>query len=73
MEAFCTIYRHEEINKKSPTKPLVYFEIISQECSLGDPFQILFAKFGTVPKHGFGEWGLFALNRHEEILKNSSS
>ena len=37
------------------------FEIISQECSLGTPFQIVFAKFCSVPKHGSGEWGLFAL------------
>ena len=40
------------------------FEIISQECSLGDPFQKLFAKFWSVYKYGFGEWGLFALYRH---------
>ena len=33
------------------------FEIISQECSLGDPFH----------KYGSGEWGYFALYRHEEI------
>ena len=37
------------------------FEIISQECSLGDPFQKMFAKFGFVLKHGCGEWGLLAL------------
>ena len=43
------------------------FEIISQECSLGDPFQKLFAKFLSVYKYGSGEWGLFALYRHEEI------
>ena len=48
------------------------FEIISQECSLGDPFQKLFAKFWSVYKYGSGEWGLFALYRHEEILKKSS-
>ena len=30
------------------------FEIISQECSLGDPFQKLFAKFGSVHKYGSG-------------------
>ena len=35
------------------------FEIISQECSLGDPFQKLFAKFLSVYKYGSGEWGLF--------------
>ena len=49
------------------------FEIISQECSLGDPFQKLFAKFWSVHKHGSGEWGLLALYGHEEeILKKSS-
>ena len=45
------------------------FEIISQECYLGDPFQKLFAKFWSVYKYGSGEWGLFALYGHEEILK----
>ena len=49
------------------------FEIISQECSLGDPFQILFAKFSSVYKYGSGEWGLFALYGHEEILKKNFS
>ena len=43
------------------------FEIISQECSLGDPFQKLFAKSCSVYEYGSGEWGLFALYRHEEI------
>ena len=37
------------------------FEIISQECSLGDPFQKLFAKFWWAQKHGSGEWVLLAL------------
>ena len=37
------------------------FEIISQECSLGDPFQKLAAKFWSAQKHGSGEWGLCAL------------
>ena len=37
------------------------FEIISQECSLGDPFQKLLAKFWSLYKHGSGEWGLLAL------------
>ena len=41
------------------------FEIISQECSFGDPFQKLFTKFWSVYKNGSGEWGLFALYRHE--------
>ena len=37
------------------------FEIISQEFSLGDPFQKLFAKFLSLHKHGSGEWRLLAL------------
>ena len=37
------------------------FEIISLECSLGDPFKDMFAKFRSVKKHGFGKWGLLAL------------
>ena len=50
------------------------FKIIPHECSLGDPFQKLFAKFSSIHKHGSGEWGLFALYGHEEeILKKSSS
>ena len=49
------------------------FEIISQECSLGDLFQKLFAKLWSINKYGSGEWGLFALYRHEEILKKSCS
>ena len=44
------------------------FEIISQECSLGDPFQKFLQNF-DVYKYGSGEWGLFALYGHEEILK----
>ena len=47
------LYGHEEIFKKSSTlKPWSDFEIISQECSLGDPFQNLFAIFLSVEKHG---------------------
>ena len=49
------------------------FEIISQECSLGDPFQKLFAKFWSVHKHGPGEWGLLALYGHEEEIHKKSS
>ena len=37
------------------------FEIISQECSLGDPFQKLFLKFWSFHKHSSGESGLLAL------------
>ena len=36
------------------------FEIISQECSLGDLFQKVLAKFRSLHKHGSGEWGLLA-------------
>ena len=49
------------------------FKIISQECSFGDPFIKLFAKFWSVHKHGSGEWVLLALYGHGEILKKSFS
>ena len=49
------------------------FERISKECSLGDPFQKLFAKFWSIHKHGSGEWGCLALYRNEQILRKSSS
>ena len=45
------------------------FEIIAQECSLGDPLQKLSAKLRSGYKYGSGEWGLFALYGHEEIVK----
>ena len=48
------------------------FEIISQEYSLGDPFQKLFAKVWYVHKHGSCKWGLLALYGYEQILKKSS-
>ena len=48
------------------------FEIISQECSLDDPFQKVFPKFCSIHKYCSGEWGLLALYGHEEILKKSS-
>ena len=51
--------------------PWSYFEIISQECSLGQPFKNLFAKFWSVHKHGSGELGLLALCGHEETHKKS--
>ena len=57
----------------SPLNRWSNFEAISQECSLVDPFQNLFTKFWSVNKHGSGEWGLFALYGHEEILKKCSS
>ena len=37
------------------------FEIISQECSVGDPFQKVFVKFLSYHKRGSDEWGLLAL------------
>ena len=49
------------------------FEIISQECSLGDPVKKLFAKFWSIQKHDYGEWSLLALYGYEEILTKSSS
>ena len=48
-------------------------EIILLECSLGDPFQKMFAKFWSVHIHGFVEWGLLAIYGQEEILNKSSS
>ena len=48
-----------------------HFEIISQECPLGDPFQKLFAKFLSAQKHGSDELGLLALYRDmKKFLKN---
>ena len=61
------------LKKLFSPKLLSDFEIISQECSLGDPFQKLFAKFLSIYKYGSREWGLFALYRHEKILKKSCS
>ena len=47
------------------------FEIISQECSFGDPFQKLFAKILSAQKHDSDEWGLLALYRDmKKLLKN---
>ena len=45
------------------------FEIISHDCSLGDPIWKLLAKFWSVNRRGPGEWGLFALYGFEEIIK----
>ena len=49
------------------------FEIILQECSLGDPCQKVFANFLSVHIHGSGEWGLLALYGHEEEIHKKSS
>ena len=46
------------------------FEAISQEYSLSDPFQKLFAKFWSVYKYGYGEWGLFHYMDMKNFLKN---
>ena len=48
------------------------FEIISQECSLCDPFKKLFVTLWFMPKHGSAEWEHSALYGHKEILKKSS-
>ena len=60
-------YGHEGILKKSSPKLLVRFWNNFTGMFLGWPFQKLFAKFWSVCKYGSGEWGLFALYRHEEI------
>ena len=52
---------------------LLDFETISQECSLGDPFQKLFSKFLAVYRYGSGEWGLFAENSCLYSAKKSCS
>ena len=65
------LYGHEEILKNLfPWNRLSDFEIISQECFMGDPFQKLFVKFWSVHKHGSGEWGFLALYGQKEILKS---
>ena len=64
------LYGHEEILKKSSSlNRLSEFGIISQDCSLGDPFQKLFTKFGSVEKHGRHGWMFFS---HCGIKRNSS-
>ena len=46
------------------------FELISQECSLGDPFKNCSRNF-DVQKHGSDEWGFLALYRDmKKFLKN---
>ena len=46
------------------------FEIISQECSLGDPFQKLVAKLWSVYKYGSSEWGFLLYTNMKKFLKN---
>ena len=65
------LYWHEEILKKSSSLNCWSgFEILSQGCSLGDPFQKVFIKLWSINKHGSGEWGHFLLYRHKKFLKN---
>ena len=47
------------------------FEIISQECSLGNPFQKVFANFDSFINMALVNRGFS--HGHEEILKKSSS
>ena len=49
------------------------FEIISQECSLADPFQKCLQNFDPSINMALVDGGLFALYRHEEILKKCCS
>ena len=73
MGASCTIQKWRNSLKIFSWNRWSDCEIISQICSLGDPFQKLFVKFWSVKKCGSGEWGLLALYRNEGILKKSSS
>ena len=67
------LYRHKKILKiSSSLKWLFRFWNFSQNRSLSDLFQKLFATFWSVNKYGSCQWGLLALYRHEEILKKSS-
>ena len=43
-------------------------EIISQECSLGEPFQKLFAKFWSVYKYGSSEWGFLHYTDMKKLM-----
>ena len=73
MGASCTILWYEEIlNLRNLFlwNCLSDFELISQEYSLGDPFQKVFAKFWSANKNGSVEWGIFALYGHSQFLKN---
>ena len=64
---------HEEILKKSSSRNCWSdFEINHWNVPWVTLFKKLFSKFWSIYKHGSGEWGLFALYWHEEILKKSS-
>ena len=73
MGATCTIQKSRNSLKTFSWNRWSDFEIISQGCSLGDPFQNSSVKFWSIKKCGPGEWGLLALYRNEGILKKSSS
>ena len=53
-----------------PQNRLSDFEITSQECSLGDPFQKLITKLCFVYKYGSGEWGFLFYTDMKKFLKN---
>ena len=62
-----TPYRHEEIIKKS--NRWSDFKIISQICSLDDPFENFFPKFWYLKKHGCDEGGyLHYMEMKKKIL-----
>ena len=62
------LYGHEEILLRNRWSD---FEIISQECSLGHPFQKVLVKFRSAQKHGSDELVLLALYRDmKKFLKN---
>ena len=68
MEFFKQFFKNLLWNRRSD------FEIISQECSLGDPFQILSAKFWSVYKMALVNGGFLHYRYgHTEILNKSSS
>ena len=46
------------------------FEIVSQDCSLGDPFQKLFAKFWSIKKHGCHGGGFLRCVDLKKFFKN---
>ena len=71
--AFFTVWTSEEFFKILLLwNCLSDFKIISQDCSLSDPFQNVFAKFRSFEKHGFYAGRLFApcgLQRNSSPLK----
>ena len=49
------------------------FEIISQKCSLDDPFQNMFAKLLFVKEHGSGDRGYLHRTDMKKLLKNQTA